>query len=154
MNNIVDAKVISQTAQQMDLLASRGFSVAEVARITGVPKAMLMDDSGSSYNTPAAATQEFLLRTIQPKILEWENELNSKLLGAADFGKHRFHLCERLLHRLDPSGQAQIDKIRLETGVKCVNELRAQYDLPTIEGGDIHYISTNLAEIGSEKLKG
>jgi HK97 family phage portal protein len=154
MNNIVDAKVISQTAQQMDLLASRGFSVAEVARVTGVPKAMLMDDSGSSYKTPEAATQEFLLRTIQPKILEWEQELDSKLLLPGDFRVHRFHLCERLLHRLDPQGQSQIDKTRLETGVKSVNELRAQYDLPTIEGGDIHYISTNLAEVGSEKLRG
>ena len=33
------------------------------------------------------------------------------------------------------------------------NELRAQYDLGTIENGDVHYVSTNLAELGSEKLR-
>jgi hypothetical protein len=58
------------------------------------------------------------------------------------------------LRRLDPQGQANIDKINLETGVKSVNELRSQYDLPTVAGGDIHYISTNLAEVGSDKLRG
>ena len=25
--------------------------------------------------------------------------------------------------------------------------------MPTIEGGDAHYVSTNLAEVGSEKLR-
>ena len=27
------------------------------------------------------------------------------------------------------------------------------YAMPTIEGGDAHYVSTNLAEVGSEKLR-
>ena len=27
------------------------------------------------------------------------------------------------------------------------------HDMPTIEGGDAHYVSTNLAEVGSEKLR-
>ena len=34
-----------------------------------------------------------------------------------------------------------------------MNELRSQYDLPSIEEGDAHYVSTNLAEVGSEKLR-
>ena len=154
LNNIAGVTPISMTAQQMDLLNSRQFNVEEISRFTGVPKSLLMDDRNSSYKTPEVATIEFLTRTIQPKIGQWEAELNSKLLNEYDYGSRRYHISERQLHRLDAKGQADIDKIHLETGIKSVNELRRQYDLPSIDKGDTHYISTNLAEVGSAKLRG
>ena len=127
--------------------------MAEIARLMGVPKPLLMDDSNSSYKTPEAALQSFMTYTIQPAIGLWEDELNAKLLNEYDFGRRRIHLCERNLRRLDPTAQANLDKLHLETGVCSVNELRAAHDMPTIEGGDAHYVSTNLAEVGSEKLR-
>ena len=114
---------------------------------------MMMEDQGASYKMPEHATQEFLLRTIQPRIREHEDELNSKLLSAEDFGRRRIHVCELALRRLDAKGQAEIDKMHMETGWS-VNEIRSQYDLPSIAEGDAHYVSTNLAEAGSEKLRG
>ena len=145
-------QVISQTSQQLQLLESRGFEVAEIARILGIPRIMMMEEQGSNYKMPEHATQEFLLRTIQPRIRKHEDELNSKLLSPDDFGKRRIHVCELALRRLDAKGQAEIDKLHLESGWS-VNELRSQYDLPSIEEGDAHYVSTNLAEVGSEKLR-
>ena len=153
VNNVLQASVISQNAEQMQLIEQRGFSVAEIARLMGVPKPLLMDDSNSSYKTPEAALQSFMTYTIQPAIGLWEDELNAKLLNEYDFGRRRIHLCERNLRRLDPTAQANLDKLHLETGVCSVNELRAAHDMPTIEGGDAHYVSTNLAEVGSEKLR-
>ena len=144
-------QVVSQTSQQLQLLESRGFEVAEIARILGIPRIMMMEDGGN-YKMPEHATQEFLLRTIQPRIRKHEDELNSKLLKPEDFGKRRIHVCELALRRLDAKGQAEIDKLHLETGWS-VNELRSQYDLPNIPDGDKHYVSTNLAEVGSEKLR-
>lgn len=152
--NIVGVTPISQNAQQMELLESRKFAVRDISRYLGVPPVLLMDDSNSSYKTPEAATQEFMLRTIQPEVRELEDEFNSKMLNFSDFGQRRIHACEKPLLRLDMKGQAEIDKLHLETGVNSVNELRSQYDLPTVKGGDTHYISTNLAELGSDKLRG
>ena len=151
-NNIADVKIISQTAADLKLLETRGYQVTELARLLGVPKPMMMDDSNSSYKTPEAATQEFLLRTISPLIREMEDELNSKLLGAEDFGKRRIHVCEKALRRLDPTAQANLFKTYLETGAYTVNEIRGEMDMPSVEDGDKNYISTNLAELGSEKL--
>lgn len=145
-------QVISQTSQQLQLLESRGFEVAEIARILGIPRIMMMEEQGSNYKMPEHATQEFLLRTIQPRIRKHEDELNSKLLGPADFGRRRIHVCELALRRLDAKGQAEIDKLHLESGWS-INELRSQYDLPNIPNGDAHYVSTSLAEVGSEKLR-
>ena len=153
LDNVANPTVISQTSQQLQLLEQRSFQVSDLARILGIPRIMMMEDAGSSYKMPEHATQEFMLRTIQPRIREWEDEMNSKLLTADDFGKRRIHVCELALRRLDAKGQADIDKIHLETGWSP-NEIRAQYDLPAIEDGNDHYVSTNLAKAGSPKLTG
>ena len=152
LDNVADAKIISQTSQQLQLLEQRGFEVSEIARILGIPRIMMMEEQGSNYKMPEHATQEFLLRTIQPRIRKHEDELNSKLLTPEDFGKRRIHVCELALRRLDAKGQAEIDKLHLECGWSP-NEIRRQYDLPNIDDGDAHYVSTNLAEVGSEKLR-
>lgn len=149
LHGVTNVTPISMNAQQLQLLESRGFNVSEVARMTGVPKALLMDDSQSHYNTPAAATQEFLLRTIQPKIREWEDELNSKLLGEAGYGSQRVRLNTSALLRLDNKTQAEIDKLHLETGVMSVNELREEHNMPMVKNGDVHYVSANLRSISA-----
>jgi HK97 family phage portal protein len=152
LDNVADTKIISQTAAELRLLENRGFEVNDIARILGIPRIMMMEDQGASYKMPEHATQEFLLRTIQPRIRSYEDEFNSKMLNEYDFGSRRIHVCELALRRLDAKGQAEIDKLHLETGWS-VNELRSQYDLPSIAEGDAHYVSTNLAETGSEKLR-
>ena len=152
LDNVATPTIISQTAQQLQLLENRSFQVSDLARILGIPRIMMMEDSGSSYKMPEHATQEFMLRTIQPRIREWEDEFNSKLLDKGDFGKRRIHVCELPLRRLDAKGQAEIDKLHLESGWSP-NQILSQYDLPNIPEGDAHYVSTNLAEVGSEKLR-
>jgi HK97 family phage portal protein len=152
LDNVTDPTIISQTAQQLQLLEQRGYSDEAICRLMGCPKILaIVGDTGGNYRMPEHATQEFLLRTIQPRIREWEDEFNSKLLTASDFGQRRIHVCELALKRLDAKGQAEIDKLHLETGWS-VNELRAAYDLPSIPDGDDHYVSMNLGKVGSEKL--
>lgn len=152
MSNVANVTPISQNMQQQEIQLTRNFSVRETSRITGVPPILLMDDSNSSYKSPEAATQEFLLRTISPIQREWEAEVNSKLLGREGMPAHRFHLCEKPLLRLNPTGSANVAKIHLETGIKTVNELRADYDMPRVEGGDKALVSTNLQEVSNMKV--
>lgn len=153
LDNMANPTIISQTAQQLQLLENRGYSDEALCRLMGVPKIIaIVGDGGGNYRMPEHATQEFLLRTIQPRIREHEDELNSKLLAPGDFGKRRIHVCELALKRLDAKGQAEIDKMHLESGWS-VNEIRSQYDLPNIPDGDDHYVSMNLGVVGSPKLK-
>ena len=76
-----------------------------------------------------------------------------KALAAADFGVRKFHMCDIPLLRLDKKTQADVDEKRLRTGTATVNELRKQYDMPAVKDGDIVYVLTNLAELGSPKLR-
>lgn len=147
LTNIASVTPISTNLQQQEINQIRQFSVAEIARYLGTPKIMLMSSENESYKTPEAATQEYLLRTIAPLAHDWEQELNAKLLGPQLYGQFRFKFCDDALMRLDPVGRANIGKTLIETGVKCVNELRADYDLPAVEGGGRHFISTNLQPV-------
>ena len=153
LDNVMNPTLVSQTSQQLQLLEQRGFQVSDLARILGVPRIMMMEDAGSSYKMPEHATQEFMLRTIQPRIREWEDELNAKLLTAEDFGKRRIHVCELALKRLDAKGQAEIDKLHLETGW-TTNQILAQYDLPNVENGDEPMASANLMTLKALMAKG
>ena len=154
LDNVMNPTLVSQTSQQLQLLEQRGFQVSDLARILGVPRIMMMEDAGSSYKMPEHATQEFMLRTIQPRIREWEDEMNAKLLTADDFGKRRIHVCELALKRLDAKGQAEVDKIQLETGASTINEIRAKYDRPAVEDGDEPMASANLMTLKALMAKG
>jgi len=143
----------SMTAQDMQMIEMLNMGQDDVARFFGTPRPMLMLDTNSHYTTYTNATLEYLQRTVQPDIIEMEQEFNRKLLYREDYGKRRIHLCEQPLLRLDKEAQAKVDKMQLETGAATVNEIRQQYDRPAVANGDIVYVSTNLAELGSEKLR-
>lgn len=145
---------ISMSAQDMQLFDQRQFGVAEICRVMATPRSLAMDGSNSSYKTPEADRLDYLMNCIQPKRRLIEDELNRKLLTRYDWGKRQIHLCELPLMMFDKKGQAEIDKMNLETGAMTVNEIRKQYDMPAVPEGDRVYISTNLAELGSDKLRG
>jgi HK97 family phage portal protein len=154
MHGLESFQNLSMTAQDMQMLEQLGITYDDVARYWGVPRPLLMLDTNSHYTTYTNATLEYLQRTVQPDITEMEQEMNRKLLTRDDFGKRRIHMCEQPLLRLDKEAQAKVDQLQLQTGAATVNEIRAQYDRPSVEGGDTIYVSTNLAELGSPKLSG
>lgn len=144
---------ISMSSAEMQMIEWMNMTQDDVARFFGTPRPMLMLDTNSHYTTYTNATLEYLQRTVQPDITEMEQEFNRKLVGQRAFGTRRIHMCEQPLLRLDKEAQARVDQLQLQTGAATVNEIRAQYDRPSVEGGDKIYLSTNLAELGSDKLR-
>lgn len=135
---------LSMTSQDMQMIEWVNMSIDDVARYYGCQRPLLMADSNSHYTTYQNARMEFLQWTIQPRITQREQEFNSKLLSAEDFGRRRFHLCEQPLMRLDKEAQAKVDQLMLQTGASTVNEIRQQYDRPAVENGDEPMASANL----------
>jgi len=144
---------ISMTAQDMQMMDMLGISMDDCARYYATPRPLLMLDTNSHYNDYTNATMEYLQRTIAPLARELEDLFDTKFLTPLDFGNRRFHMCELPLLRMDLERQAKVDQLHLGMGW-TVNEIRNQYDMPAIKNGDIPYVSTNLAELGSPKLNG
>lgn len=145
---------ISMTANDMQMFEQLGATNDDVARFFGVPRPLLMLDTNSHYNDYQNATMEFHTRTILPQKTGNEKEIARKLIGFKDYGARRIHICEAPLLAMDPERQAKVDQMNIQTGAKTVNEIRRDHDMPSVEKGDIVYVSTNLAELGSEKLSG
>ena len=153
MRGLDKVQNISMTAQDMQMIDQLGMTYDDVARFYGVPRPLLMLDTNSHYNDYSNATMEFLTRTILPDKTEREKEIFRKLVGSKYYGTLDIHICERPLLSMDPERQAKVDQLNLQTGAKTVNEIRAEHDMPSVENGDIVYVSTNLAELGSAKLR-
>ena len=145
---------ISMTGAEMQALENVNASNDDVARFFATPRPLLMLDTNSHYNDYSNATMEYHTRTILPEKNFRELEIARKLISFKDYGVKRIHICERPLMAMDPERQAKVDQMNLQTGAKTVNEIRAEHDMPTVEKGDIVYVSTNLAELGSPKLSG
>jgi hypothetical protein len=50
----------------------------------------------------------------------------------------------------DRKATAEINKMKMETGVSSVNELRADNNMPQVDGGDVIFVSANLRNINEK----
>ena len=135
---------ISMSAAEMQAAESLGLSYDDVARFWATPRPLLMLDTNSHYNDYQNATMEYHTRTILPDKTDMEHEIFRKLIGQADYGFKRIHICEKPLLSMDPERQAKVDMLNLQTGAMTVNEIRAGHDMPTVENGDEPMASANL----------
>ena len=143
MHGLESFQNLSLSAQDMQMMEMLSMNLDDVARFYATPRPLLMMDTNSHYTTYTNATMEYLSRTIAPDGAEMEAECFRKLLSIYDYGQHRFHLCEQPLLRMDKETQAKIDQYHLQNGW-TFNEVRAEHDMPSVEGGDEPMGSANL----------
>ena len=145
---------ISMTQAEMQAAEQVGMTDDDIARFFATPRPLLMLDTNSHYTSYGDATMEYLTRTIIPDAKDMEKELFRKLIGFAGYGVRDIHVCEKPLMTMDPTAKAKYYESMLRTGIMTVNEMRAEEDMPSVgEKGDIPYVLTNLAELGSAKLR-
>ena len=144
LRNLNSVQNISLSAQDMQLLEQMNLGLDDVARFWAVPRPLLMLDTNSHYNDYQNATMEFHTRTILPDKTEMEKEIFRKLIGQADYGFRRIHICEKPLLAMDPERQAKVDLMNLQTGACTVNEIRQEHDRPSVQNGDEPMASANL----------
>ena len=145
---------ISMTGSDMQAFEQLGATNDDVSRFFGVPRPLLMLDTNSHYNDYQNATMEFHTRTILPQKNGNEKEISRKLIGFKDYGTLRIHICEKPLLAMDPERQAKVDLLNLQTGASTINEVRAEHDRPSVEGGDTPLASANLMTLDALIAKG
>ena len=135
---------ISMNAQEMQMFEQLGGTNDDVARFFGVPRPLLMLDTNSHYNDYQNATMEFHTRTILPQKNGNEKEIARKLIGFEGYGVRRIHICEDPLMVMDPERRAKVALMKLQASIATPNEIRAEFDMPTVADGDTPLASANL----------
>ena len=141
---------ISMNAQEMQMFEQMGATNDDVARFFGVPRPLLMLDTNSHYNDYQNATMEFHTRTILPQKTGNEKEIARKLIPRPNndplkyYGVYRIHICEDPLMVMDPERRAKVALMKLQASIATPNEIRAEFDMPTVADGDTPLASANL----------
>lgn len=138
----IDAKEISLSAEDAQLLEARKFQVVDIARAFGVPPHMIGETTGASAVGAGYEQQarDFVMHTLRLHLKRLEQELNRKLFPR-DTGKFvRFDLGD--LIEGDSKAQAEYNRAALGgpgtgQGWMTVNEIRKGKGLKPIEGGDV-----------------
>lgn len=137
----LDAKEISLSAEDAQLLEARKFQVIDIARAFGVPPHMIGETSASTSwgSGIEAMSRGFVTYTLQPHLVRIEQELNRKLFPR---NAGRFLRFDRdALIEGDSKAQADYNRAALGgpgtgQGWMTVNEIRKSKGLPPVAGGD------------------
>lgn len=146
----MDYVALSIPPDQAQFLASKKFTVEEVARWFGVPPHLLSDLDRSTFNNIEHQGIEFVTYSLMPWIRRWEEELARKLLREDEKDSHFFKFNINGLLRGDAKTRAEYYKYMLDLGVMNINEVRNLEELNDIPGGNQHLVQVNRTPI--EKL--
>jgi HK97 family phage portal protein len=137
----LDAREISLSAEDAQLLEARKFQVIDIARAFGVPPHMIGETSASTSwgSGIESMSRGFVTYTLQPHLVRIEQELNRKLFPR-DTGKFVQFDRDALIEG-DSKAQAEYNRAALGgpgtgAGWMTVNEIRKSKGLKPVAGGD------------------
>lgn len=143
----LDYKPLSISNRDAQFVEQKDISVADIGRFFGVPLYKLMAGK-QSYSSNEQNAIEYVVGTLHPNAVIWEQELQYKLFTPQDIERGlRVH--GNLMGELrgDFQSRGAWYKDMRENGVLSVNDIRELEDLPAVDGGDDHYASLNYVPL-------
>jgi HK97 family phage portal protein len=132
---------------EAQFIETRKFQISEIARIFRVPLHLVQDLERSTNNNIEQQAIEFVMHTIRPWAVRWEQELNRKLFfGTQFFAEHGL---EGLL-RGDFKSRMEGYAVMRNIGMASVNDLRELESWNPIaeeDGGDVYLAPLNMVPL-------
>ena len=138
---------ISLSNEASQFLKSREFSITEIARLFNLPPHLLRDLTKSSFNNISEQSREFVQYSLMPYIVMMESEMNCKLFRSNEIGKVSTKFTVNALLRGTPKDRADYYRTMLNIGALSIDEIRQYEELPTIAGGENHFMQLNMATL-------
>lgn len=129
---------LGMSNQDAEWLASRRFSIEDIARMFNVSPIFLQEYSNSTYSNFSEASRAFLSMTMRPWLTNFEQQLKSSLLVAANTPgvRYRIEFDTADLLRANPQERFQSYETAIKSGVMCPNEAREREGMSPRNGGD------------------
>ena len=140
-------KPVSISPEQASFLASRQFSVEEVARIFNMPPNLLRDLTKSSFNNIEMQSQEFVTYTLMPYLTRIEQQMNLKLFRKNELGKRFVEFNVNGLLRGNIKDRSEYYRTMLNIGAMSVNEIRRKENMNSIDDGNSHFMQMNMTTL-------
>ena len=109
----------------------------------------------SNYKASENSQTSFMTDTLQPLLSQIENEFTVKLIARNLAGrKEKIQFDREYIYSLDPKTVASYYKDMFDVGGLTTNEIRVRQNMPPVDGGDVAFVSANVAPINSAKIYG
>ena len=146
---------LSITPADAQLLETKKFSVFDICRFYGVHPDKVFAGQSTNYKASEMSQVAFLSDTLDPILCRIEAEFNAKLIPRTVSGIYKIEFDRKALYKTDIATQTACMEKEIQYGVSTVNEWRvSREDKAPINGGDIAFMSCNVAPIDSPKIKG
>ena len=138
---------VTITPDEAQFLGVRKFQAEEVARIFGVPPALIQLESQTTYNNVEQQNLQFARHTIRPWVTKIEHEINRKLIQARERPMTTARYDLNSMARGDMAARVKFYEGMVRLGAMSINEVRAKEDMNPTEGGDTHMVPTNTISL-------
>jgi len=137
----------TMTSEDSQFLQSRQQNPKDIARIWRVPPHMIGVLDDATYSNIEQESLNFVIYTLMPWLVNWEQELNWKLFVPSQRDQFFVEFNVDGLLRGDAKARAEANQTRFMHGALNLNEWRAQDNDGPIEGGDRHFVPVNLTPL-------
>lgn len=139
------ATTFTQSAIDPKLIDVERITRNRVATVYNLPPHLLGDYTDTSFSTAEQQLMEFMQLTIIPIVVQWEQELNRKLLAPADYqAGYRFRFDVDSLTRADTAAMAEKYQKAIRGGWMKPNDVREREGLPPDANGNELMASRDL----------
>ena len=141
---------ISIPPDDAQFLDTRKFQLNEIARIFRVPPHMLADLERATFSNITHQSLEFVMYSLMPWIVRWEQGLCKALFLPSERGKYFVKFSVEGLLRGDYETRMRGYQLAIQNGIMSVNEVRELEDMNPIAasaGGDLHLVNGNVAKL-------
>lgn len=129
---------VSMSPQDIELLSSRKFQIADICRWYGVPSVMVNDNNGTSTwgSGIEQIMQGFYKLTLRPLLEKIEASIMVNLIDSSERAGLDVEFNFDALLRSDIRSRFDAYRIGIASGILTPNEARMAEFLPTMPGGD------------------
>lgn len=130
----MEYKAISMSQRDMEFIASQKFNQQKIAAIYKVPLHKINNLDHATFSNIEHQSLDYVKNTLQPWIVQIEEELDRKLYTATKQKKGfyvKFNLDSEL--RGDAESRAKVQEINVRNGFNSVNEIRTQNEYSPYE---------------------
>lgn len=148
LDNGLTLKAFSTNAKEAQLSELSALSIKMVANICGVPPHKLGDDAKSSYASLEQENRSFLDDSLDPWLVNWEEECTDKLLSEAEkkADTHFVRFKRKALLQADTATTNQSYATAITNGWMTRNEVRRAEDMNTEDGLDEFLVPLNMGQ--------
>ncbi len=143
----LDVTPLTMPLESAQFLASRQFSVIEIARMFKINPVFLMD-MGTPFASHNLEQLDYMLlkHTLRPLLHKMQEEINQKLFDDDERDEYFVRFDTSSYHQADIATMQTVAASRLQNGQTCVNEWREENGYPVIdERGDVFRVQLNMA---------